>query len=672
AQAAQTIAFTTSAPTSAQVGTTYAVAATATSGLPVVFTIDAASTAVCSIAGTTVTFDAVGTCTIDANQGGDANWAAAPQAQQTVTVTGCVTLAVGEVAKASMPGGASFCIADAGVDAEYTYLPINVGPSGDVTLSVVANGIQAVTGPPSPRPAPSPFAAFDTSTLPADPHGGIGLDESASRSPLPGGRAPLPSDLIAPKRKVFGPLTVGQLIDVNVAVGGCSVAPDVRKARVEAVTTPQFAGQPLLYAVQEVAETTTGNGDWQPVLPGGFATSDYQNIIDSMVMAPIGNLPPSSFGSTPSILIKTGAMDVATANFGALTDLDANGGLIVLFTKKLNELAPAASSQLVQGMFQARDLFSAAPGSCPGSNEGEILYLMLPDPTGVVNSNVRTQSLVYMAAGPTIVHHYEHLLNAARRVYVNSAPSLEEMWLDEMLAYALQELVFFNAAGLTVRNNAPVSAITTNPNATIKVNAFNNYMNPIYGLARSYFFQLASTNGNKRFGPLRRNPHNTGTTPTVHENAANNFTGSAFFLRYLIDRNNTVGDAAQFNALLNTTAVGRANLQALVGAGVDLDEWARDYLVGIYADDAIGGLAPEYATQTWNIRSLFVALNGTYLLTVNPLTDGTPLANFVLGPGGGARYLRFGVAAGQTANVQLTQGGATPTAPITTAIVRTK
>jgi len=87
AQGSQTITFTSTAPSNAQVGgPTYNVTATASSGLPVTFSIDASATAVCSISGSTVSFLAIGTCVIDANQAGNANYAAAPQAQQSFGV----------------------------------------------------------------------------------------------------------------------------------------------------------------------------------------------------------------------------------------------------------------------------------------------------------------------------------------------------------------------------------------------------------------------------------------------------------------------------------------------------------------------------------------------------------------------------------------------------------
>lgn len=81
--AAQTITFTSSAPVNAKVGDpAYLAAADATSGQPVVLTIDSASVMVCTISADTVQFIGIGTCTIDANQGGDATYAPAPQVQQ--------------------------------------------------------------------------------------------------------------------------------------------------------------------------------------------------------------------------------------------------------------------------------------------------------------------------------------------------------------------------------------------------------------------------------------------------------------------------------------------------------------------------------------------------------------------------------------------------------------
>lgn len=86
-QGSQTITFTSTAPGGAVVGGTYPVAATGgASTNPVSFSIDPTSTSTCSISASTVTFDHVGSCVVDANQAGNGNYLPAPQAQQTINV----------------------------------------------------------------------------------------------------------------------------------------------------------------------------------------------------------------------------------------------------------------------------------------------------------------------------------------------------------------------------------------------------------------------------------------------------------------------------------------------------------------------------------------------------------------------------------------------------------
>ncbi len=85
---AQTVAFTSGAPVDAVVdGAEYSPAASGgASTAPVVITVDDASAAVCSMTDGVVSFATAGDCVLNANQAGDANYEAAPQVQQSVTV----------------------------------------------------------------------------------------------------------------------------------------------------------------------------------------------------------------------------------------------------------------------------------------------------------------------------------------------------------------------------------------------------------------------------------------------------------------------------------------------------------------------------------------------------------------------------------------------------------
>jgi hypothetical protein len=88
AKASQTVSFTSTAPTGAVVGGAgYTPTANGGgSGNPVTFSIDSASSGVCSISAGVVTYQHVGTCIVDASQAGTDDYADAGQAQQTVAV----------------------------------------------------------------------------------------------------------------------------------------------------------------------------------------------------------------------------------------------------------------------------------------------------------------------------------------------------------------------------------------------------------------------------------------------------------------------------------------------------------------------------------------------------------------------------------------------------------
>lgn len=82
----QTIDFAT--PPSAHIGRTFTLNGTVTSGLPITYSVAATSGAgVCSLSGSVLSYDALGTCVIDANQAGDDAYTAATQVQRSFEVT---------------------------------------------------------------------------------------------------------------------------------------------------------------------------------------------------------------------------------------------------------------------------------------------------------------------------------------------------------------------------------------------------------------------------------------------------------------------------------------------------------------------------------------------------------------------------------------------------------
>jgi hypothetical protein len=135
-QAAQTIAFTSTAPTSVNVGDTYDVSATSTSGGVVSFS---SSTPACSVSGTTVTFDASGACTIDADQAGNADYAPAPQVSQSVTVSAEVSAVMSVTATAEALHGNG--------QQRVTALVTGLPKGSTATLTVSVNSDAHITAP---------------------------------------------------------------------------------------------------------------------------------------------------------------------------------------------------------------------------------------------------------------------------------------------------------------------------------------------------------------------------------------------------------------------------------------------------------------------------------------------------------------------------------------------
>ena len=144
AKTAQTSEFTSNAPTAATVGgTTYTVTATASSGLPVALT--SGTPWVCSMTGATVSFGGAGTCTIDANQAGNATYEAAPEAQQSFTVSkGPQTIDVTSSAPtASTVGGPTYTVtatASSGLPVAFTSGAPSVCTVEGATVSFVGSG----------------------------------------------------------------------------------------------------------------------------------------------------------------------------------------------------------------------------------------------------------------------------------------------------------------------------------------------------------------------------------------------------------------------------------------------------------------------------------------------------------------------------------------------------
>lgn len=124
-----------------------------------------------------------------------------------------------------------------------------------------------------------------------------------------------------------------------------------------------------------------------------------------------------------------------TRAFGALSDLDDNERVAILFTPSVNRLTPAGSDGYVAGFFYGLDLLDRE-----GSNRGEVFYAMVPDSAGVF-SDARPRDVVRRIIPAILAHELQHMIHFNERVLKLGAPGTEALWLSEGLAQMAEELV---------------------------------------------------------------------------------------------------------------------------------------------------------------------------------------------------------------------------------------
>ncbi|MEO6210228.1 MAG: hypothetical protein ABIQ10_08910, partial [Gemmatimonadaceae bacterium] len=115
----------------------------------------------------------------------------------------------------------------------------------------------------------------------------------------------------------------------------------------------------------------------------------------------------TAFGNTFDLDLYT--IDVAT--FGAPTDIDGNGRVIVLLSPLINKLTDRSvctSQGYIAGFFDATDLL---PTQFPAaSNDGELFYALVPDPAATF-SCAHSIAAVEQLTPSTFIHEFQHMIS---------------------------------------------------------------------------------------------------------------------------------------------------------------------------------------------------------------------------------------------------------------------
>ena len=538
-----------------------------------------------------------------------------------------LTLQVGEVHLLSSAERSQLCIGGGINGSEYVLIPFN----GDTTaatqqVSLSATNTVAIQAPLAAQVVASHSGAlFHQNRI---PNQALALRRMAQSRALLGpslrsrGRSgALFSAQLAPsgRRGINGLATtptVGTLAQLNANGNDACNVPLMRTGRVIAVTAHAIV----------LADTLSP--------AGGYTNADYQNL---------------------AATFDTLVFPLDTANFGAPSDIDNNGRVVLFFTTAVNQLTPAGSKSFAGGFFYNRDLFPSTPTpgffQCPTSNVGEIFYLPVVDAARSINEFFDDKPSMIKETIATLAHEFQHLISASRRVYVNNSDDFETIWLDEGMSHIAEELTYLRIAGFTTKSDLTYSAISANQTLLDAVN----------------FYQIQNL---IRFQRLLAKPE-TNSAITADDSLATR--GATWnMLRYLLDQS-TGAPSSYTRAIDNAIGNGIPSLNTVFATTApSLTTAMRQIAVAMFTDNAGFTVTSQYTFPSWNYRSVMVGVPSSfsYALLTRPLL---PSANqtFTL-RGGASAYLRFRITAGAAALVAPPQGSAALATTVDLILVRTQ
>jgi hypothetical protein len=326
--------------------------------------------------------------------------------------------------------------------------------------------------------------------------------------------------------------------------------------------------------------------------PGGYSAGDFQSLaqkFDDVVYA------------------------ADAAYFGAPTDTDANGRVVMVITKEANR----------QESFGFSNVCDLAPRSVTNlaSNEGEVFYGETPDPNGVFGIDFDVADALFFA--PVIqAHGLVHVIQLGNRLAAGGP--FPAPWILEGQATLGEEIVGYFDEGRTAGSNLPASVMFNQDNPA----SLDWYGMAVIDLAHYFgwgFDAFSTTSSSSRVAAapqecsfLALPPDNPG--PCLGDRDVH---GTAWsLLRWLSDQFGPTypgGEAALHQDIIaSSTSSGFALIASLIGVPMDslLAQWAAM----LYVDDRLSGANPRLTMTSWNLFDIFNNAPVSMRLLPDPVT----------------------------------------------------
>jgi len=333
---------------------------------------------------------------------------------------------------------------------------------------------------------------------------------------------------------------------------------------------------------------------------------DIANPVESFTAAELAALDQDYTQKTRPVL---------TSYFGTDVDVDGNSRIIIFLTREVNR------RDGILGFVTGVDLVPTT--YCARSNQAEIYYGIVPDPSGTVGDPLTKEEV--LALYPWLMaHEITHVLQMTQVVY--GGAELKATWEREGGATLAEQLVGFSHLGHQPGQDLGLVALIAGEDW---------YFNWVVDLAVYFGFDGTA---HIPFAPEQCSwmgtPEEGNTGPCENSRAV--YGVPATLLRLVLDRWGATypgGESALMRQLTGSSAVGLANLAAATGE-------AKDWIHTLFAATLWGDGRFFNTLTSWNIHDIFSGLIPATRLV--PYTDsGTAPALSVSVRAGSTAYLEW-------------------------------
>lgn len=331
-----------------------------------------------------------------------------------------------------------------------------------------------------------------------------------------------------------------------------------------------------------------------------------------------------------------------TTYFGRESDRNADGRVTILYTPEVNRATPSGASGFVAGFFWPGDLVKKSEYQeiglqCPQTNEQEIFYMLVPDPSGTINGNQRSVTVVRQNTRGTIAHEFQHMINQGRRLLNPAVDSAETTWLNEALSHIAEEVVGRAKRGFSDFQRLTYNDVNPNPSSSDDYQAFfrQNLLRYRSWMQRPDTSSPTSNSAGRQLAPR----------------------GAAWMLiRYAADFHSGGNMKSFLRRVVGGPDIGLRNLLQHSN-GAQFDDLLSGWLISQFTDGLnIPNLPARYQMMSWAVRDVMSgANNSVFPLLVTPLPNSVDTKS-ISGSGNYFRLTRVGPSPETTFRMQATSG----------------